>query len=740
MRTAPVVSALLIAIASCGTPRSSPTQHPQATPEARLDPGPPASPAPPATPPASSGPPATAKRPATDTYHGVKVEDPYQWLEADSTEVTAWNEAQAAYARRALDRLPEIEALRTELRKILTSPTAYYFEFKPAGGKLFGMRIAPPKQQPELIVLDDPERADSAKVVLDPTTRPGGVHQTIDWFVPSPDGKKVAVSLSEKGSEAGTLHVIDLSGKDLEPPIPNVQRGTGGGDMAWTNDSKGLYYTRYPAAGEKPEPERDFWLQVWFHALGSTKDRYELGKDLPKVAEIMLDTDARGRVLVSVQNGDSGVFQHHLRDARGKWRQLTDWNDQVVFVGFGPTSDLWMVSRKGAPRGQIMRLPGAATKLEQARVVVKEGKDAIVTDYYSERGILATKDRIYVTYQVGGPSELRAYTLAGKAAKAPAIPPVSSVGEPTAWKDGVIVNASSYTTPPTFYKASSKTGATHALAALSPKPPVDLSGATVQREHATSKDGTKVPLNIVWPKGAPRDGSVPCEVTGYGGFSVSSEPGFLLTKSVLISRGVCFVEVNMRGGGEFGEEWHRAGMLTRKQNVFDDFAAALTYLVDQKYTSRDRIAITGGSNGGLLMGAMITQHPDLMKAVVSRVGIYDMLRVERSSNGQYNVPEYGSVADPEQFKALYAYSPYHHVVANTRYPAILFMTGANDPRVAPWHSRKMIAALQAANAGDNPILLRTSGTTGHGAGTALDEVVIDVADSTAFILSQIKPR
>jgi prolyl oligopeptidase len=300
-----------------------------------------------------------------------------------------------------------------------------------------------------------------------------------------------------------------------------------------------------------------------------------------------------------------------------------------------------------------------------------------------------------------------------------------------------MVSASSYTTPRTFYKFDAKTGATTPIAALSPKPPVDLSGMEVLREYATSKDGTKVPLNIMWPKGAARDGSVPCLATGYGGYAQAQSPNYMTTYAPLLTRGVCIVTTNLRGGNEFGEEWHRAGMLTNKQNVFDDFAAVLEYLVDNKLTSTNKLAIIGGSNGGLLMGAMIAQHPTAMKAVVSIAGIYDSVRAENSANGEYNVTEFGSVKDKAQFEALFAYSPYHHV-AKTRYPAILFTSGDNDPRVPPWHSRKFVAALQAAQTGDAPILLTTSATAGHGIGTAASERINDVAQKLAFVLWQVR--
>jgi prolyl oligopeptidase len=257
---------------------------------------------------------------------------------------------------------------------------------------------------------------------------------------------------------------------------------------------------------------------------------------------------------------------------------------------------------------------------------------------------------------------------------------------------------------------------------------------------ATSKDGAKVPLNIIRKKGTKRDGDNPVLLYGYGGYGISMQPGFDFTRRLWFDRGGVWVVANIRGGGEFGEEWHKAGNLTKKQNVFDDFAAAAQYLINEKWTRPARLAILGGSNGGLLMGAMITQHPDLVRAVVSAVGIYDMLRVELAPNGAFNVTEFGTVKDPEQFKALYAYSPYHRVTDGTNYPSILFMTGANDGRVAPYHSRKMVARLDEANKSSNPILLRTSTSAGHGIGTALSERIKQLADEYSFLFAQLEMR
>lgn len=686
--------------------------------------------------PASAATPMAPPRPVTNTYHGVAVVDPYQWLEGDTDEVKAWSAGQNQAARKILDGLAGLDTLRDEIRAIIAAPITRYGGFESAGGKVFALRKQPTKEQPELVVMDSPEAAATARLVLDPTVGRDS-HASMDWFVPSPDGTKIAVSISEGGSESGTLHVLDLAGKDIDTPIPNVQRGTGGGDVAWRADGKAFWYTRYPAAGEKPDAERDFWMQVWFHELGKPQDTYELGKELPRIAEIQLDSDKRGRVIATVQNGDGGIFRHYLRDTKGAWRQLTDWDDKVTTVSFGPTADLWLVSTNGAPRGKLLRLPANATKLAQAKQVIAEGADAIVASFGGNDSPVVTPDRIYVTYQLGGTNAIRSFTLAGKPVGGVPLPDVSSsylyrfpIG-----KD-LMITTSTYVSSAIRYRYNVRTNKLAPIAALSPTAPVSLDDFEVHREMATSKDGTKVPLNIVWRKGAMKDGSTPCLVTGYGGYGISRTPRFLDSWYPVLRRGVCVVEVNLRGGGEFGEAWHQAGALTNKQNVFDDFSAALAHLHQAHYTRPDRTVIIGGSNGGLLMGAQLTQHPEQVKAVVSQVGIYDMLRVELSPNGLYNTTEFGTVTDEAQFKALYAYSPYHHVKQGTKYPPVLMTTGANDPRVSPWHSRKMVAALQAAQPGGT-ILLRTSSTSGHGIGTAMSERIDTLADVTAFILWQL---
>ena len=351
--------------------------------------------------------------------------------------------------------------------------------------------------------------------------------------------------------------------------------------------------------------------------------------------------------------------------------------------------------------------------------------------------MVVTADRLYVTYQLGGPSEIRVFGYDGAAQVGPNVLPVSSVGQIVALEnDEVLYQNSSYLEPGAWYLFCPAKGTT-TKTALVTQSPVDFSDCEVVREHAISKDGTQIPVNIIRRKGAVPDGNHPVLLNGYGGYGISITPGFSALRRVWIDQGGIYAQANLRGGGEFGEEWHQQGMLTKKQNVFDDFIAVMEHMIDAGYTKPEKLAIMGGSNGGLLMGAMFTQHPELCTAVVSSVGIYDMLRVELTPNGQFNIPEFGTVKDRRQFEALYAYSPYHHVKGNTDYPSILFLTGANDPRVDPMHSRKMTARLQEATSSGRPILLRTSADTGHGLGTPLSERIEMSVDYYAFLLHEL---
>ncbi len=347
-----------------------------------------------------------------------------------------------------------------------------------------------------------------------------------------------------------------------------------------------------------------------------------------------------------MQNGDGGEFAHFLREPDGKWRNFAGFTDKLVQATFGPDGDLFVVSRQDAPRGKILRLSVKDLSARSAREVIPEGNDAIVTDFWSKPTVLPTASRLYVTYQLGGPTEVRVFDLDGKADRRPKqLPDLHRRRSDAAGRRRYPLRQRLVSSSRSASISSRRAPSQTVKPPLTTPSSVQLDDVTVVREFATSKDGTKVPVNILLPKGTKRDGKNPCIATGYGGYGVNIEPAFRPQLRVLFDHGFIFAQANLRGGGEYGEAWHRAGNLTRKQNVFDDFAAVLKHLIDRKYTSPAQLGIEGGSNGGLLMGAMITQHPELMKAVVSHVGIYDMLRVELSPNGAFNVPEFGTVKD-----------------------------------------------------------------------------------------------
>jgi len=565
----------------------------------------------------------TPKKPVSTKYQEVTVDDPYQWLEKDDEPgVKAWSDTQNQRTRQYLDQLPDRKAIEKQLTEWYAKTSPSYSSLVSRPGLLFVMKFQPPKQQPLLITLTSVDDLKSEKIVLDPNVLDAKGTTAIDWFVPSLDGKYVAVSLSKGGSEDGTLQFYETAtGKALPDAIAHVQYPTAGGSAAWNADGTGIYYTRFPRKGERPEADLNFYQQVYFHKLGTpdTKDTYSIGKDFPRIAEIILEGSRDGRyILASVANGDGGDFAHYLLvpggSASGEWKQITEFDDQIKAAHLGRDNALYLLSRNAAPRGKVLRLPLETPELSKAVEIVPAGEPVI-------QQMVPAADALFVGDLLGGPSQIRRFGLDGKGETIIPIPKISAVQEMVSLEDGsLLFRDQSYTEPAAwFHCPKEKTEPVNT--ALRSTSPVSFADIEVEREFATSKDGAKIPLNIIFRKGIKRDGQNPTLLYGYGGYGISMSPNFEFTRRLWFDHGGVYVVANIRGGGEFGEDWHKAGNLTKKQNVFDDFAAAAEYLIKENYTRPEKLAIQGGSNGGLLMGSMITQHPDLMRAVVSQVGI-----------------------------------------------------------------------------------------------------------------------
>jgi prolyl oligopeptidase len=692
---------------------------------------------------ADAGAPATPVDVVSDVYHGVTVADPYRWLENGADpKVHDWSVVQDNRTRAYLNALALREPIYDRLFKLNAQTSPSYSRLRPTGDRIFASYNQPPKQQPMIAMLGRDVDPATARVIVDPNTLDPTGATAIDWFVPSPDGTRLAVSLSARGSEDGSLHIFDVAtAKETGEVIPRVQYPTGGGSLAWAADGTGFYYTRYPGP-ERPAEEQHFYQRIYFHKLGTDPagDTYVAGRDFPKVAEIALDNHQNSRVIVAaVANGDGGEFAHYLIGPGHSVTQVTRFEDKITAVVAGPDDNLYLVSRQDAPHGKLLRLPVSDPVLAHATEIVPQGEPVLQGGgEFGGTPVVVTPRGLYVRELVGGPSRVARFDHDGRPRGLLPSPEVAAIGQVVALNDGTILySVSTYLRPTYFSRFYEATGKSE-LSKLAQTSPVKFDDAEVVRTFATSKDGTKVPITIIRKVNTKLDQANPALLNGYGGFGISLTPRFLgADRRLWLDGGGVYVVANLRGGGEYGEEWHRLGALTRKQNVFDDFIAAARYLIDQHYTTPERLAIIGGSNGGLLMGASFTQHPELFRAVVSQVGIYDMLRVELDPNGAFNTTEFGSVKDADQFQSLYSYSPYHHVVAGTQYPAIFMATGENDGRVNPMHSRKMIARLQAAPAPDRPAYLSINILAGHGIGSALSIRVNQSADYIAFLFEEL---
>ncbi|HEV2701292.1 MAG TPA: prolyl oligopeptidase family serine peptidase [Steroidobacteraceae bacterium] len=695
-----------------------------------------------------SAPPPTATDQTVDTIHGVRIADPYRWLEnSKDPAVQTWSDRQNLYTRDYLNGLAVHAKLKAELGRLIKATSPSFAALQVCGDHVFALYEDPKRQQPALVMLTAALDPKVRRTVIDPNALDPTGLTAIDWYVASPDGSKVAASLSKNGSEDGTLHVFDTTtGKEIEAPIPRVQYPTAGGSAAWSADGRAFWYTRYPGP-EAPVSDQQFNMQVYFHKLGTAAsgDALALGSrdGLERVSEVFLDNRSGLPVITAmVQRGDGNVWAMYSLQAGSPPVRLAGYADGLVYATIGPDGAIYGISRRHSSNGEVVRAssPLVAGALAAAATIVPAGAKAIVSGGAEsfQPDLSFGKDRLYVRYIDGGPNSIRVFDLHGKDRGSLALPKIAGNAEIVSLANGdAIFDVTSYLRPRYYAAWRARSGRIEETA-VRDTAPYSYEGYQVVREFAVSKDGTKVPVMIIRRDGVKLDGSNPVLLYGYGGYGINTSPRFLTPMiKVWLDGGGIYCDAVIRGGSEYGERWHQQGMLTRKQNVFDDYYAIAQHLIERGYTSSRKLALLGGSNGGLLMGAEITQHPQLARAVVSIAGVYDMIRSELDPNGAFNVTEYGSVKDAEQFKALIAYSPYHHVVKGTKYPAVLLMSGAHDGRVNPMQSRKFAAALQGATSSGLPVLLWTDANSGHGFGSSLDERIEEQADFMSFLVAQL---
>jgi prolyl oligopeptidase len=540
---------------------------------------------------------------------------------------------------------------------------------------------------------------------------------------------------SPSGSEISTLHIIETKTGNA---LPDTIDRTRAASIAWTLDNSGFYYTRYPKKGDVPEGQEMYNRHVFYHELGTDPETdppiFGEGRDPEDWPSVSLDNDGRF-LLITVQQGwtKTELFLMDLKKRTPPTRVTTGKN--FIYSGSVYNGRLYIVTNEDAPRYRVFVAEAGDYERDNWKEIIPQ-TDAVL------QGAAVWGGKLFTQYEQNASSQLKIFDLDGTKLHDLMLPALGTVfGSDGKWnRDEIFYGFLSFTVPPTVYRYDLKSGTTSLWAKVD-APSIDPAAYEVNQEWFHSKDGTRVPMFIVNKKGLKKDGHNPTLLTAYGGFNVSLTPSFSRTAYLWMEHGGVYAVANLRGGAEFGEDWHRAGMLDKKQNVFDDMIAAAEHLIAEKYTDTDHLAIQGGSNGGLLMGAMITQRPDLFRAVVCQVPLLDMLRYQNFQIAKLWIPEYGSSDNPEQFKWLYAYSPYHHVKPGTGYPAILFMTADTDTRVDPMHAKKMAAEMQAeAKNGASktrPILLRIESKAGHGAGKPVTKQIEEFTDMYSFLFWQL---
>ena len=679
--------------------------------------------------------PAARKSDVVDDYHGTRVPDPYRWLEdPDSPESRAWIEAQNKLTATYLADIPARTALRERLTKLWNYPK-YGTPFRKARRYFFFKNDG---LQNQSVLYKQASLTADPETLLDPNVLSEDGTVALSTLAVSEDGRLLAYGTSASGSDWEEFRVRDVAeGRDLSDHLKWIKFS----GASWTNDGAGFFYSRYPEPGDKALTDVNRFQRLYYHRLGTDQTADVLVYERPDqpdwgmnaevtddgryaVLHVWLGTDRRNR-----------VYYLDLKDARRPKvtgevvRLLDDFDASYAFVGNdGPV--FYFLTDLEAPRKRVIAIDTRQPERARWREIIPQGPDVL-------DGIQIIHDTFVANYMHDASSRLRLFTLEGRLVKDLPLPTLGSIGAISGERkdDEMFYAFTSFLYPTTIFRYDFKSGGTSVFKA--PTIDFDPSGYETKQVFYSSKDGTRVPMFITHKKGLHLDGSNPTYLYGYGGFNISLTPSFSVAMLVWLEQGGVYAVPNLRGGGEYGEEWHQAGMHDKKQNVFDDFIAAAEYLIAQGYTSPSKLAIAGGSNGGLLVGAAITQRPELFGAALPAVGVMDMLRFHKFTIGWAWVTDYGSADSAAQFPYLYKYSPLHNIRAGTRYPATLVTTADHDDRVVPGHSFKFTAALQAAQAGPRPVLIEIETKAGHGAGKPTSKLIEEQADRFAFLVRNL---
>ena len=671
--------------------------------------------------------PEAKKTDQVDDYHGVKVADPYRWLEdLDSAETQKWVGAENNLSSAFLNGIPQRAAIKDRITK-LWNFEQYGIPFK-RGNRYFYSRNSGLQNQSVIYTVTSLDG--EPQVLLDPNTLSNDGTVALSGLQVSDDGKFMAYSLSASGSDWQEWKVRDVvTGKDATDHLKWAKFS----DVSWTRDNQGFFYERYDEPKGDALKGTNYFQKLYYHKLGTPQADDVLVYERPDQKDWLFSattTEDGNYVIITAGQGTDPKTRVFYKDLKAKDAQvvplLDDFDAAYLFLG-NEGSRFWFQTDLQSPRGRIIEIDISKPDRSNWKTIVPEAKEALQTASFVDH-------KFVMNYLKDAYSQVRIYDVTGKLVKAVEFPGIGSVdgfrGKPT--DKETFYSFTSFTTPTSIYRSDMSTG----QSAVFRKPKVDFNPADFETKQVfyQSKDGTRVPMFITYKKGLRLDGNNPTYLYGYGGFDVSLTPEFAVSILVWMEKGGVFAQPNLRGGAEYGEEWHQQGMKLKKQNVFDDFISAAEWLIANKYTSTPKLAIGGASNGGLLVGAALTQRPDLFGVALPQVGVMDMLRFQKFTIGWAWVSDYGSSDNAEEFKALYAYSPLHNIKPGTTYPPTLITTADHDDRVWPGHSFKFAAAMQAAQAGPAPILIHIDTKAGHGAGKPTTKLIEERADRLAFMV------